>query len=602
MPNMSGTAVVGSGAGSGAGIAGGTGGAATNDLGTWYIYRATSGAYYGVNQLSGASVYTHATDVKSVWDSIITALKLVSDNTTANTARAGGRIEFGPHIFNTTGPLVITNLRSMTVCGQGWLQQTIIAQNANFSAGHYIFEIGTATDAYILQGFDFSMMQIRGNRGSYTVGGGIAAYCSLSSFHELGIQSTNDTAFLLNGATPDAGTTVYTAFTNAVDRLHISGFGRSGAHTAEGIWFGQYTSDCDIYNCDVHQDTEAENLTTGNCGIRVTGGTSRLFNNHAYFCYANGYLIETSGHTSFIDCISESNGGDGMFINGPDSVKVIGGGYYSNAQRDTAANNIRMDNSDRFSIAALHMAKYRATTTNPSRNIQLNTCTYGRITDCTFADAVNDHIMIADGSVSDISQCEFRDGLTYSGGGAVAGTTPTQAISLYTSAANWKIHDNIVGGSTQTIVEQASGWTGNYNEIYNNKVGSGTITLQDGTTYTGRKWGNRNLTNTLLPDRIYGGQGAQVTATGDMTLGHGRLFEIAGNTTINGIRTAGWDFGSEIWLVFTGTPTITSAGAPGAGFGKFNIAGAFAGTNNDTLGFILRNDGFWYEIGRNVIA
>ncbi len=594
------------GAGSGAGIAGGVGGAATSDLGTWYIYRATSGAYYGVNQLSGASVYTHATDAKSVWDSIVAVLPGTAS--TANDTRAGGSIEFGPHIFNVTGPLAITNRRSVTVKGQGFLQQTIIQQNAQFTStaeprAHAVMEFGTYTDNPILHGFEVSDFQIRGKRndGTITVGGGITAWCLESNFTNVYIQATNDTGFFMNGTSGGGA-----AFTNLIRGVNVIGFGRTSTYTAYGIDLGSSVSDCDVEDCVAHQEQAyASAADNGDCGVscfRNTGGTVRFLHCHAYFAKAHGYEATSAGNLSYLACIGESNHQNGLYVNGPDNVSVVAGGYYANSfgtvDGSGTENNIYFANVRQFSISNLTMAKFIAAAPNPSRNIFIDAgCSQGSISNCSFADATNDHIIVA-GSLINIHNNDFLDGIAAS----VNGRTPPNAINLIGGPTNCKVHDNIVNSATQAIVETAGGWTGNYNEIYNNKIGAGGITLQDGTTYTSRKWGNRDLTNTKIPDRIDGGQGAQVTATGDMTLGHGKFFEIAGNTTINGIRTAGWDFGSEIWLVFTGTPTITNAGAPGAGFGKFNLAGAFAGTNNDTLGFILRNDGFWYEIGRNVIA
>ncbi len=584
------------GGGAGAGIASGTGGAATNDLGAWYIYRAATGAYYGANKLSGESVYTHATDVKSVWDSILGAMP--GDETTANTARSGGSIEFGPGIFNTSGPLVATTIRSLQVFGQGWLQQTIIQQNGNLAANRFLFEIGTATDTTILQGFEYHHMQIRGGVGTaHTGGGGIAAWCGFSNFHDLVIESTHDTAFFLNGVTgsdPDSE-----AFSVVLDNIQISGFNAVSTNTAYGIDVGTLASDSDIMNCIVHQDSEGQDR--GLAGIRVKGGTTRIKNTHVYFCHEQGILFDGNGLCSFIDVICESNGLQGLFISGPNEAKIIGGAYYSNGQ-DSASANIYMVSTDEFTISGLTMAKQRASTSNAPRNIQVESSNYGSISNCTMSDATDDHILLADCTHVDVHNIQFRDGITYSGG--TNGATPDIAVRLYGATSNCKVHDNNLAGSTMGLEENSSTWGGNYNEFYHNKIGlAAGVVLQDGTTYTSRKWGNRNLTGVLFPDRIYGGKSATgITAANDITASHGRMFSVSGSTEIRALRSAGWDEGVEITLLFADAVTVKNNTAGSAGFASFLFAGLvdFPATANDIL-TVAYNGTVWLETGRTHI-
>lgn len=81
----------------------------------------------------------------------------------------------------------------------------------------------------------------------------------------------------------------------------------------------------------------------------------------------------------------------------------------------------------------------------------------------------------------------------------------------------------------------------------------------------------RNISNT----RLETSKGADVTAANDLTLGtDGNKFIITGNTQINGIAVANWQGGSEIDLLFSGTPTIKHNTAPSAGFAKLFLSGS----------------------------
>jgi hypothetical protein len=362
---------------------------------------------------------------------------------------------------------------------------------------------------------------------------------------------------------------------------------------------GASVSDCDIEDCVVHQEqayvSAADNGDCGVSGFRNLGGTIRYLHCHAYFNKAHGFEATSAGNLSFLSCISESNRQSGIYINQPKNISIVGGGYYANSFNQTdgsaADSNIYIGNSLQFIITGLTMAKFIGAAPNVPRNIFVDGGSHGLIANCSFADAAADQIVIWNANYINVNNCDFLDALT---GTPITGRTPANAVSLNGSSANCKIHDCIIEGSTQILIEMASSWSGNYNEIYNNKVGSGTVTLQDGTTYTSRKWGNRNLTGVKLADRQLGNGGA-IGSANDLTLTHGTFFTISNSVQINGIRSAGWDQGSVIILQFLGQPLLKNQGTPSAGFAKLKLSGGAdvtPATTNDVFMFVYDGTDF----------
>lgn len=526
---------------------------ATSETGQIYVYRTNTGAYNAVNALTGRVVATHATDYASVFDTVLALLP--GDATTANSARAGGVWHHGPHIFNTTRPLKIIGKRSVKFTGSGTLQQTIFQQNANYAAGEATIQIGASADTTILQGMELSHFQVRGNRGSYTNGGGIKAYCGWSQFHDIIIQDTSDDGFYLNG------TSTVTCFEYFVERVWAVGFGRSAVNTAHGFNIDTNTSDGDVLLCYAHQYAEGDNF--GANGFQLNGGTCRVNHCHAYFCRINGFNTTTGGTLEFNFCIGESNGQKGISVDGASGVQIAGGGYYSNGQ-NVASPNMYLNNIQRFTISGIDMNKKRGGTTNVPRNLHVLGCTTGNIHDMTFADADTDHVLIENCTDVDLHDCQFTTGITYSP--TPNGSTPSVAIRLSGSSNNCQVYGHTIAG-TMGIEEFVTSWTGNYNRFYNNIVGA-AVTLQDGTTFTSRAHDNRDRTGGLWPDRHTGGKGADAASANDMSLLHGLFFDITGAVQINGIRTAGWDPGVVFTLQTDSNPTIKNNTAPGAGFAK----------------------------------
>ena len=103
-------------------------------------------------------------------------------------------------------------------------------------------------------------------------------------------------------------------------------------------------------------------------------------------------------------------------------------------------------------------------------------------------------------------------------------------------------------------------------------------------------------------NRISSGKAANVVAANDLAIGNGNKVTVTGNTTINGIRILNWQAGSEIDIIFTGTPTIKHNTAASAGYASLQLAGGvdFIAVADDML--TLWYDGtFWQEKCRRSI-
>ena len=107
---------------------------------------------------------------------------------------------------------------------------------------------------------------------------------------------------------------------------------------------------------------------------------------------------------------------------------------------------------------------------------------------------------------------------------------------------------------------------------------------------------------TIQDTRFETDKGANVAAANDLTLGgDGNVFTITGNTQINAITTQYWQAGSQIVLIFSGSPTVKHNTAGGAGTAVMLLAGStdLSATANTVLGLVY--DGTqWQEMYRKV--
>ena len=94
----------------------------------------------------------------------------------------------------------------------------------------------------------------------------------------------------------------------------------------------------------------------------------------------------------------------------------------------------------------------------------------------------------------------------------------------------------------------------------------------------------------VRPKRIIGRQAVDITAASTITIGDGNFAVVNGNTNITTISITGFENGSIIHLLFTGTPTINVSGA-----GNVNAPANIVCAANDVHSFILYSTE-WYRI------
>ena len=105
-----------------------------------------------------------------------------------------------------------------------------------------------------------------------------------------------------------------------------------------------------------------------------------------------------------------------------------------------------------------------------------------------------------------------------------------------------------------------------------------------------------------IKGRILTNKGIDVVAANDLTLGgDGNVFKITGNTQINAITVGNWTAGSEVTLLFTGTPTVKHNTAGSTGTAKFFLNGSvdLVAANNTVL-CVVYDGTQWQEKCRKV--
>jgi hypothetical protein len=99
-------------------------------------------------------------------------------------------------------------------------------------------------------------------------------------------------------------------------------------------------------------------------------------------------------------------------------------------------------------------------------------------------------------------------------------------------------------------------------------------------------------------------KGTNTVAANDLTLpSDGNTITITGNTQINAITTARWQAGSQVELIFTGTPTVKNNTAGGAGTATILLAGStdFVAAANDVLSLVYDGTN-WHESARKTAS
>ncbi len=123
--------------------------------------------------------------------------------------------------------------------------------------------------------------------------------------------------------------------------------------------------------------------------------------------------------------------------------------------------------------------------------------------------------------------------------------------------------------------------------------GTAVVTVADGGVVT--MTGNETVSGRRL------GASAAIVAANDLTLGVTNLNIVSGNTQINALTIAGWTAGSQVTLIFSGTPTVKHNTAGGGGTATMLLAGSVDLVAAANTVLTLMYDGTnWQEVSRKV--
>jgi hypothetical protein len=284
------------------------------------------------------------------------------------------------------------------------------------------------------------------------------------------------------------------------------------------------------------------------------------------------------------------------------------------------------------SIAGAGNILFDFTVDNPNGNAFLNHPLLAQCSYCAFVNNSNvsavptfDFINLAHGITDTLALSHIRPGnngdvLTTTGGNVtwVAQSTgyDTTVVRFPLIALPGTVRDTIIfnlyAGTNITIdslpgdgirINATGGGATAFNGLSNAVTGTDSVrlggTLNQNTIITGA---NNYLA--ISGGRFEEGAGANVAAANNLTVGNdGNVFTITGNTQINAITTTNWQAGSQIDLIFTGTPTVKNNTAGGAGTAKILLAGSvdFVAAANDVLTLVYDGTS-WHESARKTAA
>lgn len=106
-----------------------------------------------------------------------------------------------------------------------------------------------------------------------------------------------------------------------------------------------------------------------------------------------------------------------------------------------------------------------------------------------------------------------------------------------------------------------------------------------------------------MSGKIMQKKGVDVISASDLILGNdGNTFSITGNTTINAITIGTWQSGSEVNLIFTGTPTLKHNTAGSTGTAKMFLLGSVDCVTvvNNTIFTFVYDGTVWQEKSRKI--
>ncbi|HNN68753.1 MAG TPA: hypothetical protein PKK64_09735 [Saprospiraceae bacterium] len=206
--------------------------------------------------------------------------------------------------------------------------------------------------------------------------------------------------------------------------------------------------------------------------------------------------------------------------------------------------------------------------------------------------------------------------------GTFSAANPTSSASLIIDGsvtATGAGSNNYTALSINNTFSESGGHTGITRGLYVNNTltapndyravdiatSSGKGVYQSNTTIQNNLSGKTNIGSTGDPivklkvsGRFAAAKGANIASTGNLTLGaDGNCFTITGTTTINTIDATNWIAGSVVYLIFSGSVTV-SHNTAGTG-ARIYLAGSinYAAVNNSTLTLVY-DGSVWQELSR----
>lgn len=152
----------------------------------------------------------------------------------------------------------------------------------------------------------------------------------------------------------------------------------------------------------------------------------------------------------------------------------------------------------------------------------------------------------------------------------------------FNSTGTWKRHPTLLDNVSTTFTDNTA----------NAALTTDAPSVDDSSRTTIRRLTvNRRLLTSL----------GSAVAANDFTLPLSNSVTVTGNTQINAIITSGWTNGTEVTLIFTGTPTVKHNTAGGAGTLPIKLAGSvdFVAAADSILK-LVKTATFWQEVSRKV--
>lgn len=456
----------------------------------------------------------------------------------------GGAVQLLPQDYDIRDTIV--HKANVWIRGAGvYVSRLVLHASTNKTViKSYLFDTytGTGTITNLSNGLALSDLMIDGNKASQSSGSGAQYYTAAPIFNNVLFYNCKD-----NG--------LYTEYSN-----NDSTITQDPQRHVEGVFFNVYT------------------VSNGNDGFVMRGPHDSVLtncNSHLngrYGFYVTASTNQSAGGTVMMGCHSWGNGSDPLRV-----------GDNSSSSASLLANNCELEGQ--FGVAA-----------------NLLQAGSNKLVGCKFF--VCPTGVSIQGNDNLIESCQW----TQCGVGVQLGDTGNSVSGNDVSGHILMVNRSSSPHATQTAIDNKT--TGNANNklditgyssdalnVYVATQESTLLTLNKVSLYFNGAAGNYKL---FTVDRLLSKKGVSIAAANTLTLGRdGSSFTITGNTQINVIKTDSYIPGSEVTLIFTGTPTIKHNTA-GAGSPLLLSGGVDFTVSNPTVLKIIYDGSFWQEISRSI--